>query len=302
MSKNPEKILSHYFIDGFSFSSEKLPPALYIVATPIGNLKDISIRALQTLSSVDLILAEDTRISKKLLNHYGIKTAMRSYHEYSKEGEINAVIALLKEGKSLALVSDAGTPLISDPGYPLIQKALEADINIQSVPGASAVINALVLSGLPTESFFFEGFLSSRQGARKKRLDLLKGIPGTLVFYESPHRIQEMLEDCKQVLGNRKAVVLREMTKYYETVLKGSLEELIQYYVQEGTPKGEIVVLVEAQKEQVMSNEELTMNMDSLLEDALKVYSIKDAATLVSQKLGISRKKIYSRALEFAKK
>src|SRR3954454_23991903 len=227
---------------GIRAEATSIVPGLHVVATPIGNLGDISLRALGTLAAADAVLAEDTRVTKTLLAHYGITTPLVAYHEHNAEEMRPRVLARLRAGEALALVSDAGTPLVSDPGYKLVEAAAEEGLKVVAVPGASAVLAALVVAGLPTDRFFFEGFLPPRSAARRERMEALKPVPGTLVFFESPRRVAEMLADAAAVLGDRPAAVARELTKFYETVRRGGLAGLAETYAQEDTPKGEIVV------------------------------------------------------------
>jgi 16S rRNA (cytidine1402-2'-O)-methyltransferase len=201
---------------------------LYIVSTPIGNLEDITYRAVRVLTEVSVIAAEDTRHTKTLLSHYQIHTPLTSYHDFNKEEKAAVLIARLKEGNSIALVSDAGTPTISDPGYFLINQAILAEIPISPIPGPSAVIAALSVSGLPTDRFAFEGFMPRKKGARAKKLMALQSDPRTLVFYESPYRVLGLLEDIEAVFGKRRMTLCREMTKKFEEVMYGQIEEIIQ--------------------------------------------------------------------------
>lgn len=220
---------------------------LYIVPTPIGNLKDITLRALEVLKSVDLIACEDTRHSLKLLNHYEIKKPLVSLHEHNEDRRISQILSRLQKGENVALISDAGTPLISDPGYPLVRKILQSGGVVEALPGPCAAINALVSSGLPTNRFSFYGFLPPKSAARRRMFEKLKEEPGTLVFYESTHRIQKFLVEAAEVLGPRQAVLAREMTKKFEEILRGPLGELGQG--QNPTSwKGEFVVLIEGAK------------------------------------------------------
>ncbi|MDQ3087420.1 MAG: 16S rRNA (cytidine(1402)-2'-O)-methyltransferase, partial [Acidobacteriota bacterium] len=203
---------------------------LYLVATPIGNLSDISRRALETLQAVNLIACEDTRHTRKLLNHYGISKKLVSYHEHNERARAEEFAELLRQGKSIAVVSDAGTPAICDPALRVVQKAHEIGAKVVSIPGAVAFVNALVVSGLPTDSVFFGGFLPSKKNERRKRLEEIKEIPATLLFYETPHRLAKSLLDCLEILGNRKAAVVREITKLHEEILLGTLEELAEKF------------------------------------------------------------------------
>lgn len=220
-----------------------MPGILYIVATPIGNLKDITLRAIETLKHVNLIACEDTRHTGKLTSHHSINTPLTSYFEHNKFQKAKYIVGLLKEGKSVALVSDAGTPGISDPGYRLIQETIDNDINVTIIPGPSAIISSLVVSGLATDRFSFEGFLPNKSAARRKRLETLKGARGTLIFYESPHRLLKCLLDMHDVFGNIVAVCARELTKKFEEIRRGNLKELIDHF-KINKPRGEFVVLV----------------------------------------------------------
>jgi 16S rRNA (cytidine1402-2'-O)-methyltransferase len=218
---------------------------LYLVATPIGNLADITHRALQVLRDVDLIACEDTRHTHKLLQHYGITTKTISYHEHNEQQRAAHLIDLLKQGSDIAVVSDAGTPSISDPGFRLVRAAIENDVPVVPVPGPSALISALIAAGLPTDEFFFAGFLPSRLNARRARLSELRSVPGTLIFYESPHRLAATLKDAYEILGEREAVVARELTKLHEEIRRGRLSELTSHYEKDENVRGEIVVLID---------------------------------------------------------
>ena len=222
---------------------------LYIVSTPIGNLGDMSLRAISTLNKVSLVAAEDTRHSKKLFTYHDIETPITSYFEHNKNYKIPQLISQLNEGKDLALISDAGTPSISDPGYRIVREAINHDIDIVSIPGASAVLAALVSSGLPTDRFLFEGFLPHKKG-RLKRIESVKDFNGTLIYYESPHRLVKSLKQLSEILGNRPAVVARELTKMHEEIKRGTLNELSSFY-SEIKVKGECVILIGKDDENV---------------------------------------------------
>jgi len=219
-------------------------PELFVVATPIGNLEDITRRAIRILSEVDLIAAEDTRQTKKLLDHYQIVTPMTSYHKFNIKTKTGQLIDLLKEGKRLALVSDSGMPGISDPGYELIRESADQGIRITPIPGPSAVIAALAVSGLPTDRFLFLGFLPKKPGKRRKALKDHQDFSGTIVLYESPYRLIKCLQDILGTLGDRKIVVARELTKIYEEVVRGKTSEVLKKFGQKA-PKGEVVILIE---------------------------------------------------------
>lgn len=218
---------------------------LYLVATPIGNLADITHRAVQVLRDVDLIACEDTRHTQKLLNHYGISTKTISYHEHNEQQRARQLVDLLKQGSSVAVVSDAGTPAISDPGFRLVRAAIEIDATVVPIPGPSALISALIAAGLPTDEFFFAGFLPARSNQRRARLNELKSIPGTLIFYEAPHRLESTLKDAYEILGEREAVVARELTKLHEEIKRGRLSDLANHYAGENNARGEIVLLID---------------------------------------------------------
>jgi 16S rRNA (cytidine1402-2'-O)-methyltransferase len=280
---------------GLKAEAEPIRPGLHVVATPIGNLGDISFRALATLAAADAIIAEDTRVTKKLLAHYGIATPLIAYHEHNATVMRPHLLARLADGASLALVSDAGTPLISDPGFKLVSDALAQNIEVVSVPGASAVLAALVVAGLPTDRFFFEGFLPPKSAARRGRIVELAAIPGTLVFFESPRRVAETLGDLAAVLGSREAAIARELTKHFETVRRRLLPDLAALVAAEPPPKGEIVVLVGPPGLAPLLAQE---DVDARLGKALESLSVKDAAAVVSVETGQPRRKVYARAIE----
>ena len=233
----------------FAFSAgddriARVPGELFIVATPIGNLEDITHRALRVLREVDLIACEDTRHTRKLLNHFSIDKKTISYHEHNERQRAEQLCKILEDGKGVAIVSDAGTPLISDPGFRIVQSAIARGIPVLSIPGATAFVTALVASGLAPDQFFFAGFLPARANARRTRLEELSTVAATLVFYEAPHRIAPALRDAREVLGNRNAAVARELTKVHEEIARGSLEELAQRFSGEKAARGEMVVLI----------------------------------------------------------
>lgn len=271
---------------------------LYVVATPIGNLQDFSLRALETLKKVDLIIAEDTRHCKVLLGHYAITTKVRSLHEHNEREEAQALVQALLQGKSMALVSDAGTPLISDPGYRLVREAREAGVQVSPIPGACALIAALSVSGLATDKFIFEGFLPMKAAARHKHLEGLSTESRTLIFYEAPHRILEALQDMLSVFGGERQVVLaREMTKVYETVLSGSLQEvLVQVENDANQQRGEIVLLVEGMKEE--QSKQLGLSAEKVLAILLKELPVNQAVKLACELTGEKRNKLYKQAIE----
>jgi len=289
-----------YAVFGLRAEAERIDAGLHVVATPIGNLKDISLRALSTLAAADAVVAEDTRVTKTLLAHYGISTPLVAYHEHNAQVMRPHLIARLEAGAKLALVSDAGTPLVSDPGYRLVQEALEKNIHVTTAPGPSAVLAALVVAGLPTDRFFFEGFLPHKSGPRRARLAELAHVPGTLVFFESPRRIAETIADCLAALGERNAAVARELTKLYETVKRGTLTELAEELAKE-EPRGEIVLLVAPPEPGSAAAAE--EDLDARIEAALQTHaSVKDAAAVVSAATGQPRRQVYARALQISVK
>src|SRR4051794_6033585 len=217
---------------------------LYIVSTPIGNLEDITQRALRILRDADVVACEDTRHTRKLLNHFGIAAQAVSYHEHNEAERAGELCELLAAGKDVALVSDAGTPLVSDPGFRLVNAAIDRGLNVVPVPGAAALVAALSASGLPSDQFFFAGFLPARANVRRARLDELRVLNATLIFYEAPHRIAATLRDAREVLGNRAAVVARELTKLHEEFLRGTLDELTRVFTETAKARGEIVLMI----------------------------------------------------------
>ena len=272
---------------------DKLLPGLHIVATPIGNLGDLSTRASHTLRSADLILAEDTRVTGKLLAHIGAKVRMARYDDHSSEVERQRIIARLGD-EAVALVSDAGTPLISDPGYKLVRAAREAGHAVFTVPGPSAAIAALTLAGLPTDRFLFAGFLPPKVKARSEAIAELAGVRATLIFYESGPRLGESLAALGEQLGEREAAVAREITKLHEECVTGTLRELADRY-SGAAPKGEIVIVVGPPREAAEASDD---ELDGALDEALARLSPSRAAAEVAERLKISRKRAYARALE----
>lgn len=273
---------------------------LYLVATPIGNLNDISLRALNILKSVDLIACEDTRHTRKLLTHFGISTKLVSYHEHNEKERAEELGHYLSDGKSLAIVSDAGTPGINDPGFRLVQKAIEIGARVEPIPGAAAFIAALVASGLPTDSVFFGGFLPAKKSERRKSLQELSDVPATLAFYEAPHRVAKSLADCAEILGNRRAVVARELTKIHEEFIRGTLSELAEKF-SDANIKGEIVLLIDREsgsKIAAKSSGSLVERITELESDGLdRKAALKKAA----KELGMSKSEAY-RILQIGKK
>lgn len=233
-----------FIVGGVRFTPPALQPALYLVSTPIGNLADITLRALEALAGAELVACEDTRVTRVLLRRYGIQRPMIAYHEHNEAEAAPRLIAAIEEGRSVALASDAGTPLVSDPGYRLVRLARERALPVVPIPGPSAVLAALTVSGLPTDSFLFAGFLPAKAGQRRSRLEAFAAVPATLVFFESPRRLGPSLSDMAEVLGDRQAVVARELTKVFEEVREDTLPRLARYYQETGAPKGEVVICI----------------------------------------------------------
>ena len=268
---------------------------LYVVATPIGNLGDMVPRAVDVLHAVDLIAAEDTRHSGRLLKHLGIDTPMVPYHDHGEEHQSQRILQTLGQGQTVALISDAGTPLISDPGYRLVRKARQLGVKVVPIPGPCALIAALCASGLPSDRFAFEGFLPAKSGARQKKLSALADDPRTLVFYESPHRVLDTLSDMVAELGaDREAVLARELTKAFETFLAGSLEELCQMVEEDANQqRGEIVILVSGAPEVAVSESEQRRVLALLMEE----LPLKQAAALAAKITGGHKNALYQLAL-----
>lgn len=277
---------------------------LYVVATPIGHLADISLRAINVLKEVDLIAAEDTRNSKKLLNEYAIQTKMMAYHEHNEDSKSTVLLDKLMAGDSIALISDAGTPLINDPGYSLVQKAHELKVTVVPLPGACAIIAALSSSGLATARFSFEGFLPRTSGARQTVLESYVKEPKTLVFYESSHRILACLEDIAQVYApNRKMTVARELTKTFETIVSGSVEDILENVrADDNMQRGEFVVLIEGLDKKTSKLCGLTDSTITTLSVLMTECSLKTAVKLTVELTGESKKEIYAAALKLAGK
>ena len=279
---------------------EKKTGTLYIVSTPIGNLEDITLRALNILRDVQIIAAEDTRHTQKILQRYNISTAQTSYHDHNKEEKAEILISRLKEGRDIALVSDAGTPGISDPGYYLINRAIEEGIRVMPVPGPTASIAALSVSGLPTDAFVFEGFLPAKKTARQKKLRELSTERRTLILFEAPHRLASTLRDIAEVLGDRKIVLTRELTKVFEEVIRGRVSEVIAK-IEGRRLKGEMTLLLEGAQKEVAAGEapDLHEYLKMLIEE--KGLSLKDAVSKASRDLDIPKNRVYKEALNMQK-
>jgi 16S rRNA (cytidine1402-2'-O)-methyltransferase len=286
---------SRFFrVFGQDISVQAAPPGLYLVATPIGNLSDVTLRALETLAAVEAIACEDSRVTRRLLERYAITTPLLTYHDHNAETARPKILARLKASAAIALVSDAGTPLISDPGFKLVQAAQAAGHAVMAVPGASAVLAALTASGLPTDRFFFEGFLPPRESARRSRIDELANIPATLVFFETGPRIAAMLEDVAAGLSGRPAAVCRELTKLHEEIHRGDIAALALAYRDHAETRGEFVVVIgpPTKSERVEA-----IDLDGMLKRALTAASLKDAVEAVAAATGQKRRIVYQRAL-----
>lgn len=271
-----------------------LPGGLYLVATPIGNIRDISLRALDVLAAADRVACEDTRMTGKLLSLLGIGADLTPYHDHNAARALPDLVRRMEAGAAVALVSDAGTPLVSDPGYRLVRACIEAGIPVTAVPGPSAGITGLILSGLPTDKFLFAGFPPPKPAARRKEFHSLRAAPATLIFQESARRLAASLADMAAALGNREAAVARELTKLHEEVRRGPLRELADHYRTQGPPKGEVVVVVGPPAGETFSDEAV----DRMLRDHLRTLRVRDAAAEVADLTGLPRKRLYARALE----
>lgn len=269
-------------------SFDQIGGALYLVATPIGNLEELTPRALNILNEVDIIAAEDTRNTIKLLNHFQIKTKLITHHQYNEKQSSKGIIELLQQGKKVAIVSDAGYPLISDPGSLLVQEVIEEGYPVIPISGANAMLNALVCSGLSSDHFMFYGFLNSHENERKSELLKLESFPYTMVFYEAPHRIKKMLISVLEVLGNRKMVLARELTKRHEEFIYGTVAEMIEMVDE---LKGEMVVLIEGKTEEIVIDENLLLEeVNKKIAEGLKT---KEAVKQVALQYGVSKNDLY---------
>jgi len=281
-------------VTGKSQDHGDLAAGLYLVATPIGNAGDISLRALQALKACSVIAAEDTRVTAKLLAIHGIARPLIAYNDHNGGEMRPKIVARLERGEAVCLVSDAGTPLISDPGYKLVRQVIAAGLPVAAIPGPSAVLMALTLSGLPSDRFLFAGFLPSKAGERQSALEELKSVRATLIFFESPQRLCQSLAAMAEILGERACAVARELTKLHEELRRGSLHELAAHYQTAGAPRGEVTVLVGPPARAVPD----TARIDAALKAALVFMPVKAAADMIANLTDGSRKKIYARALE----
>ena len=280
-----------FLIGEAEIAARPLEPALYLVATPIGNLGDITLRALQTLAAADVLACEDTRVTRNLLSRYGIRQRPVSYHEHNAAEAGPGLIPAIAAGRSVALVSDAGTPLVSDPGYRLVGQAIDAGLRVVPIPGASAPLAALTASGLPSDAFLFAGFLPVRDGQRRQRLEALKAVPATLIFFESPRRLDEALAAMAQVLGDRPAVIGRELTKTFEEFRRGGLAELAVHYASVEAPKGEVVICVGPPAEEAPEADDIDRLLISLASEMPASKAAAEAARLTGQpKPGLYRR------------
>jgi 16S rRNA (cytidine1402-2'-O)-methyltransferase len=288
-----------YILAGQSVIAPVLPPGLHLVATPIGNLRDITLRALEVLAGADVIACEDTRVTRKLLSHYGIATPLTPYHEHNAAEARPRLLARLAEDAAIALVSDAGTPLVSDPGFKLVREAHAAGRCVTAVPGASATLAALTVAGLPTDRFFFEGFLPAKPGQRRTRIAELARLPATLVLFETGPRLADALADLTEGLGAREAVICRELTKLHEEVRRGDLATLAKDYAGAPEPRGEIVIVIAPPDPQAGAVD--AAGLDDLLRRALARLTVKEAVAEVATATGAPRRTVYQRALTLAK-
>lgn len=280
------------------WSEKALAGKLFIVGTPIGNLDDISKRAIDVLSSVDFIACEDTRVTIKLLNHFGIKKRLVSYHEHSSKQREDEIIEELKNGKNIALVSDAGMPLISDPGYELVRRCIKEQIEVRVIPGPCAFVCALVVSGQNTQNFVFEGFLPKNKRAKKEKLESLKDEKRTMIFYEAPHKLQGTLLEMANVFGNdREVSIVKEITKVHEGVMLTSLREAIEHF-KLNPPKGEYVIIVKGYESKEENKPEPTLIKKALMEKLQQGYSKKEAVKVIAENLKLSKNMVYKLVLE----
>jgi 16S rRNA (cytidine1402-2'-O)-methyltransferase len=273
-------------------AASPLAAGLYLISTPIGNLADISVRALFTLASADVVVCEDTRHSRKLLSAFGIRRRLDTYHDFSGGADRARILAALGAGKSVALISDAGTPLIADPGFKLVRAAIAEGFAVFAIPGPSAILAALVTSGLPSDQFFFGGFLPPKERARRDALETARVLPGTLIFYESGPRLEETLEALHAVFPDRPIAIARELTKFYEAILRGSAAELLNE-IRENPPSGELVILISPGGAAPATDSDI----ESALKNAMRRMTLKEAVEEVAKGLGAGRKTVYNLAL-----
>jgi 16S rRNA (cytidine1402-2'-O)-methyltransferase len=285
-----------YHIGPNRYEAQTIETGLHVVATPIGNLGDVTIRALNVLAAADYILCEDTRVTSRLLERYGIRNSMKPYHEHNAEKVRPAIIKGLQDGKSFALVSDAGVPLVSDPGYRLVQSCIAEGLSVTAIPGASATLTALALSGLPTDCFTFIGFLPQKSKARIDLLSSFRKLPSTLIAFESPHRIIDALADVTAALGDRPVAIARELTKLHEEVLRGTAHEVCEILAARDSVKGEIVLVIGPPQAEAMVIDE--DEIERAITEALKDNAASKAANSVAKKLNLKKEEIYARILK----
>lgn len=297
MTKEPAG--RRFFIAEQAFNAPQQSPGLYLVSTPIGNLRDITIRALETLAGADVIACEDTRVTRKLLDHFGIATPLTPYHEHNAASARPKLLARLAAGESIALVSDAGTPMISDPGYKLVRATHEAGHAVTSLPGPSALLAALTNAGLPTDRFFFEGFLPAKASQRNARIAQLARIPATLVLFESGPRLADALAALASGFGDRDAAVCRELTKLHEEVRRDTLSKLAQDYARGLETRGEIVIVIAPPGESEAPPD--ASELDDIIRNSLTRLSLKDAVSEIAESTGVPRREVYQRALALTK-
>jgi 16S rRNA (cytidine1402-2'-O)-methyltransferase len=296
MSLAPKPKSTTYTIGAAEFTADTLGPGLYLVATPIGNLGDVTIRALATLAAADVILCEDTRTTARLLERYGIRTPMSAYHEHNAQKIRPGLLAKLKDGKAIALVSDAGMPLVSDPGYRLVKDCVEQEITVTAAPGPSAVLTALALSGLPTDRFLFLGFLPQKAGERQKLLSSMTGVAATLIAFESPHRLDKTLVDLAMIFGDRPIVVARELTKLHEELARGTAAELLASFTARDRIRGEICLVIAPAEADVAEDNETVI--ENAITQALVDFPASKAAAQVAKALNLPKPEIYARILK----
>jgi 16S rRNA (cytidine1402-2'-O)-methyltransferase len=284
-----------YYIGAATFTAEPLAPALYLVPTPIGNLKDVTLRALEVLAAADVIYCEDTRVTAKLLERYGIRNSLKPCHDHNESRAAAGILAAVTAGKAIALASDAGTPLLSDPGFAVVREAIAHGVRIEALPGASALLPGLQLSALPSDAFTFLGFLPQKKSERRKLLESVKERRETLIAYESPHRIVEALEDTAAVMGSRPLSVSREISKLHEETLRGPSVAIASELSHRATVKGEFVLVIGGATELPQASDE---QIDAAITLALKDHSASKAAGLVAKQLNVARDDIYARILK----
>jgi 16S rRNA (cytidine1402-2'-O)-methyltransferase len=292
-------VISDGAIDAAAWAPEhELAPGLHLVATPIGNLGDVTLRGLWVLRNVDRILCEDTRVTARLLSRFGIATPLDPYHDHNADRVRPAVLEALRRGEKVALVSDAGTPLVSDPGFKLVRAVLAEDLPVTAAPGPSAALTALILSGLPPDVFLFAGFLPPRSSARRRALQQWTSLAATLVFFEGPSRLAASLADMAEALGPRDAAVARELTKRYEEIRRGRLSELAAHYQAAGPPRGEAVIVVGPPEPAAPADADIEARLGQLLE----AHSLRDAVARLASETGLARRTLYDRALALQRK